>query len=288
MPNVFEYNDYRKYLMEYYHAKKQATSWFSYNVFAQKIGFKNKGFLFNVLHGKKNLSANSVIKISQAMSHKKNESEYFENLVLFNQAVDLKEQTFFYERLNAVRCTDKSICKVQQLRKDQYEFYSTWYHGAIRSLIDMYPFKDDYQWLAKNVYPAITTKQAKNSIDLLEKLGLIERQNDGYYKLSNSNITTGSEIRNLALLNFYKEGAQLVERALDILPADKRNISGVTMGISRSLYDKICEEIKTFRKKVINMVQQDKDSDRAYQLNFHLFPITNTDIVKSKGPYVTP
>ena len=45
--------------------------------------------------------------------------------------------------------------------RDQYEFYSKWYHSAIRSLIDMYPFKDDYSWLAKNVYPPIT-REAKN------------------------------------------------------------------------------------------------------------------------------
>jgi uncharacterized protein (TIGR02147 family) len=275
MLNVFSYTDYRKYLLDYYQEKKKDNQAFSYNSFSIKAGFRNKGFLHTVLHGSRNLSKSSIVKIVTAIGLKKSEAEYFENLVFFNQAIDLIERTYFCEKLNSVRNTSRSVTTVQQTRRDQYEFYSKWYHSAIRSLIDMYPFKNDYLWLAKNVFPAIAPKQAKRSVELLAKLGLIEKKKDGVYALTSKNITTGNEITAVAALQFHKESAHLVEHALDTLPRDKRNVTGLTLGISENMYNKICDEITAFRTRIVNMVQDDVGTDRTYQLNFHFFPITN-------------
>jgi uncharacterized protein (TIGR02147 family) len=275
MLNVFDYTDYRKYLLDYYQEKKKDNQAFSYNSFSIKAGFRNKGFLHTVLHGSRNLSKSSIVKIVTAIGLKKSEAEYFENLVFFNQAIDLIERTYFCEKLNSVRNTSRSVTTVQQTRRDQYEFYSKWYHSAIRSLIDMYPFKDDYQWLAKNIFPAIMPKQAKRSVELLVKLGLIEKKKNGAYALTSKNITTGNEITALAALQFHKEAAHLVEHALNTLPHDKRNVTGLTLGISENMYKQICDEITAFRARIVSMVQDDVGADRTYQLNFHFFPITN-------------
>lgn len=278
MPNVFKYTNFRTFLLDYYYDKKKLSPSFSYNSFSLKAGFKNKGFLYSVIHGNKNLSKSSIIKISRAIGFKSNEAEYFENLVFFNQAIDLLERAYFCEKLKTVKSTDRAIAEVQKTRKDQYAFYSTWYHSAVRSLIDMYPFRDDYAWLAGNLYPPITVKQAKRSVKLLEKLGLIEQQKDGIYRVCGRDITTGDEFTSLAVLDFHKEASGLVKHSLDTVPRDRRNITGLTLGISERTYHRICDEIKAFRIKIVNLAHRDHEADRAYQLNFHLFPITNTEI----------
>lgn len=282
MTSVFDYTDYRAYLADWFAQKKKQQPAFSYGLFAQKAGFVDRGFFHNVLHGKRDLTKESLVKVSLVIGHSKAEAEYFENLVFFNKATDLKERTYFYEKLNSVRSSLKKATQAQQMRKDQYEFYSHWYHSAIRSLIDMYPFKDDYRWLAKNIFPAITVTQAKKSVQLLKKLGLIERRKNGTYKLANKSITTGSEIVSLAVLNFHREAADLVKNALQKLPAKKRNVTGLTLGISEKTYKSICDELQAFRAKIMQLCEQDEDADRTYQLNFHLYPISNTDI-KPKG-----
>jgi len=142
----------------------------------------------------------------------------------------------------------------------------------------MYPFKDDFRWLAKNVFPPITPRQAKQSVQLLEKLGLIQRQKNGTFKLTSKSITTGSEIVSLAVHNFHKEAADLAKNALERVPLDKRNITGLTLGISGKTYLKLCEEIRQFRSKIVRIAEQDEEADRTYQLTFHLFPITSTAI----------
>jgi len=282
MPTIFEYTDYRKYLADWFERKQKEQPAFSYGVFARKAGFTDKGFFHNVIHGKRDLTKESLVKVSLAIGHSKAEAEYFENLVFFNKADELKDRNYYYDKLNGVKTNEKTAAKAQQTRKDQYDFYSQWYHCAVRSLIDMYPFKDDYRWLAKNVFPPITPKQARKSVELLEKLGLIAKQKNGTYKLTSKSITTGNEIVSLAVHNFHKEAADLAKNALESLPLDKRNITGLTLGISEKMYLKICEEITAFRSKVVQLTEQDKEADRTYQLNFHLFPITSTAI-KAKG-----
>ncbi|MBN2035486.1 MAG: TIGR02147 family protein [Chitinispirillaceae bacterium] len=277
MPNVFEYTNFRYFLADYYKAKKRVNPAFSYYGFSLRAGFKSKGFLYTVIHGNKNLSKSSILKVANAIGLKKNEMDYFENLVFFNQAIDLIERTYFCEKLNTAKFRDRNVAVVQQTRKDQYAFYSTWYHSAVRSLIDMYPFADDYEWLSKSVVPQITVKQARKSVELLRNLGMIERGGDGYYHLTNKNITTGNEIVALAALNFHKEAAHLVEHALDTLPKERRNITALTLGVSEQTYMRICDEIKDFRSRIINLVQDDQEADQAYQLNFHFFPITNAE-----------
>jgi uncharacterized protein (TIGR02147 family) len=277
MPNVFEYTDYRKYLADWYNEKKTLNQAFSYNSFAQKAGFKNKGFFHTVIYDKRNLSKPSVVKICQAIGLTKSETDYFENLVFFNQAVDLKERNYFYEKMNAVRSPHKTASKARQIRSDQYEFYSKWYYSAVRAIVDMYAFRGDYKWLAQMVTPHISIKQAKQSVQLLEKLGMVAKYGSGIYKVIEKSITTGKEVVGLAVQNFHMECAELAQKAIQELPRTRRNVTGLTLGISNKSYEQICGEIQEFQEKIMDIANNDKDADRVYQFNFHLFPISKAD-----------
>ncbi len=282
MINVFDYTDYRKFLEDYYEERKAANPSFSYQVLAQKAGFTNKGFVYNLVKGKRGLSKSNFFKMREALGLNKYEAEYFENLVSFNRAKGLKEEKHYFERMSSLKSRGKAKSEMQVIRKDQYDFYSTWHHSAVRSIIDMYDFKDDFKWLARMISPPITAKQAKHSVALLYKLGLIERERNGIYKVKEKNITTGTDVMGLAIQNFHKECAALSQNAIQNLPKEQRSISGLTMGISRPVYLKICEEILQFQNRIADLVSADKDADKVYQLNFHMFPISKSDNERKK------
>ncbi len=101
MPNIFNYQDYRQFLGDFYEEKKSQTPSFSYQNFSQKAGFASKSFVYNVIKGKKTLSRTSVVKLSIAMKLSKTESAFFENLVYFNQATNFAERNFYFDKLNA-------------------------------------------------------------------------------------------------------------------------------------------------------------------------------------------
>jgi uncharacterized protein (TIGR02147 family) len=274
MTNIFRYNDYRKFLADYYEEKKKTVQYFSYMNFSRKAGFSSKSFVFNVIRGRKNLSRSSVVKLCRLLQLGKTEAAYFENLVYFNQAKNFSERDFYYRQLNAIHHTTSEASSAKQLRKDQYEFYSNWYHAVIRSLIDLYPLVKDYRSIAAMLYPAVTPKQAQKSIELLLRLRLIERQADGSCKVCSKVLITGRDIQSLAVQHFHLECMELAAKALRELPREKRNISGLTLGISPEAYAKIEQIILSCQEEILDIADKDKKSDRVYQLNFQFFPVS--------------
>lgn len=279
-PNLFEYTDYRMFLQAYYAYRKAENPHFSFQVFSNNAGFPNKGFIHNVIHGIKNLAKSGIIRLTSAMKLTKSESDYFECLVYFNQSENYRERNYYFEKLKSIRPINNQGSAAKEVRANQYEFYAKWHHSAIRSIIDMYGFKDDYKWLAKMVFPRISIWQARKSVRLLLKLGLITRHKDSTYTVADKSITTGQDIVGLAIQNFHIDCTDLAKKAMTDLPRDERNVTGLTLGISSETYNRICNETLEFQKKIMDIANEDKKANRVYQFNFHLFPMSNGNSLK--------
>ena len=76
MVNLFEYQSYRDYLRAYYNEQKGLKKSFSYRSFSKKAGIQAPSFLFYVIEGKRNLTKNSLLKISGAIGHSRDEADY--------------------------------------------------------------------------------------------------------------------------------------------------------------------------------------------------------------------
>jgi uncharacterized protein (TIGR02147 family) len=272
MINVFEYTDYRKYLVDYYEDKKRENHRFSYQIIANKAGIKNRGFIFNIINGKKSLLKSNVFKLCRALGLNQHETEYFEDCVAFTQADDIRERTYLFQKMSAVKNRGKPTSKAQVLRRDQYEFYSKWYHVMLRAVIGMCEFKGDFRWLSKTVDPPITVPQAKHSVRLLLDLGLIRREKSGVYTVSDPGLTTGKDVMSVAFQNFHLACTELAKRSFTEYPLNERNMTGLTLGISEKSYRSICGEINKFQETLMDIANADDEADRVYQLNFHFFP----------------
>ncbi|MBD3242626.1 MAG: TIGR02147 family protein [Chitinivibrionales bacterium] len=240
-------------------------------------GFPQQGHLYNIIHGAKGLSKAATFRLSKALKHNRYEAEYFELLVAFNQAANLEERTELFERMQGVKHAGVPTSPAQRIRRDQYDFYSKWYYGAVWSLVDLYGFSGDYAWLASSLEPAITVKQAREAVTLLERLELLSKRADGSYKTTRKTLTTGPEVKSLAVLNLHLDMMKLAASAVKTLPRDRRNVTGVLLGISEETYTRICEETYQFQERIMALAEQDRKADRVYQFNFHLFPLSKTD-----------
>lgn len=272
MPNIFNYEDYRSFLRDYYTEMKNKMPAFSYKYLAGKAGIANKGFLFNILNGKKDLCKPYIFRIANILKLNKQETEYFEILIALSQANTPEEQHHYYERL--IDLKGDGLAGAQVIRKDQYEFYARWWHAAIRSVIDIKGFDGDYKNLAKQLHPEITIRQAKQSVALLLKLGLILKNSKHEYRVADKLISTGKEPPASGVLNFHLDTLDLAKQAIKELPKPIRNISGLTLGISEEGYNTLCDEIRNFRKRILQLAKNSRDADRVYQLNFHFFPMS--------------
>jgi uncharacterized protein (TIGR02147 family) len=276
MTNIFKFIDFKEYLRHYYDEKKKTNFHFSYQLLAGKAGFNNKGFIFNIIKGTKKLTKSHCYKLSQALGHTKKEAEYFENIVAYTQAKNEEERSYFLKQ--ALHITDSTSAKTQMIKKDQYEYYATWYHSAIRSLINIYPVNDNYEQLCRRLSSPVTVGQVKKSIQLLDRLGLIAKGKDGFYHLTEKSIRTSKEISQTAKNQFHAECTELAKKAILKDPPEFRNAVSITMGISNRAYNDIVNETQSFITTLINRVKNDDDKpERVYQYELLLFPLSNAE-----------
>jgi uncharacterized protein (TIGR02147 family) len=186
--------------------------------------------------------------------------------LLFQELVELKTQE--------VKAEDNLLA--------QLEFFTEWFHSAIYELSFTGTFSDDPKALAATLTPRIRPEQARKSLELLERLGLLSRDADsGQYKPTHSRISTGDEIASLAITRYHQKMIELGKESLTAIHAQARDISSVSIAIPSSLLPEVKKEISLFRKKLLNMAEQARNADVVYQTNIQLFPLSRDKGAKS-------
>jgi uncharacterized protein (TIGR02147 family) len=122
--------------------------------------------------------------------------------------------------------------------------------------------------------PPISEAEAKRAIKLLEKTKIIRRRDDGVYELTDAVITSGYEVQSVSLTNHVLNSLEQAAIALEHFPRDERNLSTVSVSISPKGYEKIVQELRAFRRRVLDIAREDADVNRAYQFNFQIFPLS--------------
>lgn len=274
------YLDYRLYLKEWIELRKARCLPASNRWFSQRMGINSSSWLTAVLHEQKGLSAASAERLSAVLKLESSDREYFATLVMFNQASHASEKQKLYEKLRNLQ----RLKPPKQVSQELYAYYETWYHSAIRSLIGIHTFKNDYEALASLLQPPISTAEARGSVALLKRLGFIRTDETGFYVLSDPAVTSGSYVRSLAIERYQQVTMRLAQKAFDNTDKAERDFSTLTIGISQEKIEPIKQLLSDVRKKISEIANCDAAGDRVYQLNIQLFPMSKP--VSSQNRYV--
>jgi uncharacterized protein (TIGR02147 family) len=260
--------EYRDFLKDYYEEKKQNNPYFSLRYMGGKVAI-DASHLVKIFQKLRHIGNKSIETIISFCGLTDNDAEYFASLVRFNKSKSDRDTKNFYERLLSL----KGI-RSFSLEKGQYEYYTKWYYSAILTLLDFYKFRGDYKALAATLSPPISVREAKKAVVLLEKLGLIVKNPQGSYNLTNKIVTTGEHCTSIAVKTYQEETMRLAAESLYRHPREKRNISTVTITIAESDLDEINEIVKGFRATLLKFAHDKQNPDKVYQLNVQLFPLT--------------
>ncbi len=269
-PNIFEYVDYREYLRDYYDAGKANVSQFSYRYLARLAGFSSPNFFKLVMDGDRNLSNDSTSKFAKALKLDREEKRFFADLVAFDQAETVEERNEAFERVAASR----RFRRARRLDSSMFEYLSRWYHPAIRELAALDDFRKDPEWIAQKLSPEVSVEQVEASLELLFDMGLLVEGDEGTISRGEPSLTTGHEVRSLAIGNYHR---QMLQRAADSIvnvPRELRDISALTVCINTDKVDKLKERIHAFRESLLDFCDRDDDPEAVFQMNFQLFPLT--------------
>lgn len=269
VPDLFLYTNYRQYLLDYYHARKQADPKFSLRIFAALAQFPSHGLLKYLMEGKRNLSKKTLLRLVPAMGFNKDQAQYFENLVFFNQAKTLEEKNLFYERL--VQGTASSTFK--KLDSSQLQLFRKWQSVAVREMLHLKNFRNSPAWIASQLLPKVDSLEVQDSLEMLLATGLIKKTPNGF-KPTDPDITTNDEVRSFLVKSYHAQMLKLAAWAQEEVSGSDRDISSVCFSIKASQFPALKKQLQLMRKELRSFAAPAGEGERVVQVNIQLFPLT--------------
>lgn len=271
--NIFDHMNYRDFLREYYEQKKNLRSGFSYRSFSKLAGLGGKNYLKDIIDGKRNLSALTTQKFAKALKFTKKEAEYFENLVLYNQAKTDADRDLYFDRLLEI----KPLKQVRELTQMQTQYLRDRNYLILREMISLPQFREDAAWIANQFDPPLDKKSISDMIHTLLKLGVIERDSKGFLKNTGQLIRTSPEDAAHSIYNLHRDAIQIARDAVFKHPENIRDISLMIIPLSEDKIPEIKKVIAECRQRIAKIVHKTEENDfDIFQMSVQFFPVTQT------------
>lgn len=263
------YLDYRLYFSAVYQELKSSDHDYSYQKFASDLGFSATTIMHQIVKGYRPLSAKAAAGIAKKLELSKYETRYLLALVGFCNAKSLAAREENFEKLKELK---REILPTE-LDKGLLDYFSEWFHPVIWELIGTKGFQADAKWISERIMPQLSIAQVMDSLRLLENLGFIAREGDGYRQLHNR-ISTGPQLKGHALMSYHQNMMDHAKRSLIDIRADRRDVSAMTVSVTEEGAKILREMIHAFQQQLLDEAERCGDADQIYQINIQLFPFT--------------
>lgn len=276
MKPISEYHDYRRYMMDFYEERKR-TSAFTWRAFAELAGFVSPSYLKLVCDGKTCLSKPGVPKVAHAMGLTGFDLTYFTLLVRFGNAkTDSAKKEAFDELQREARAN-----RVRIIESDAFRYYESSLCPILRELAPLMPLAYPNEIAAKIKHP-VAALDVRNALQFLTQAGFLKRRADGSYEQTEKAVKGSKEAIPLAIRSMNTEMAELAKQSIENVEPERRNISGVTMGIDDEAFARITREVDECRRRVVAIANESRCINQVYRLNFQLFPLTDKVYIDRK------
>jgi uncharacterized protein (TIGR02147 family) len=98
-PNIFRYTDYRKYLTDALKMARRKIPDFTIQNFSERLGLADRGHLYQILWGKRNVTPDMGLRLTKLLKLKKRNTLYFEYLVMWRRASSKLVQNEYFKRM---------------------------------------------------------------------------------------------------------------------------------------------------------------------------------------------
>ena len=265
--DIFQFSNFRKYLDEYQAARVQTDPDFTRAGACALLGLpKTRSYYNDIVKGKK-LSTRMIPKFVEVLGLNKKEARYFETMVNMEQAKTATERNVFFEDLLKQHPDSHRI-----LNEDAYEYYNHWYNSVLFTALEVVDVSDDLEPIQKLISPKVSVGTLKRSLELLERLGFVRKNENGFWKSCRDSVSSGAYNNSDLVRQYQLQCFELSKQAL--LANDERSsdMATFTFSVSDDAFRAIAKEIHGLKARVRKIIMLDKKkATGVHQLNVHLF-----------------
>ncbi len=265
--DIFQFTSFRKYLDEYQAARVQTDPDFTRAGACVLLGLpKTRSYYNDIIKGKK-LSSRMVPKFVEVLGLNKKEAKYFEAMVNMDQAKTATERNAFFEELLKQHPDSHRI-----LNEDAYEYYNHWYNSVLFTALEVVDVSDDLEPIQKLISPKVSVGTLKRSLELLERLGFVRKNENGFWKSCRDSVSSGTYNNSDLVRQYQLQCFELSKQALLAGDESSSDMATFTFSVSDDAFKAIAKEIQGLKAKVRKIIMLDKKkATGVHQLNIHLF-----------------
>lgn len=223
---------------------------YSLRAFAKTLGLSSS-FVSKLMNGQRPLTKKTFAKISPYLS------------LSPVQVSNLMESMGEKAHLNL---------KFDNLDPDRFQLISDWYHFAILELSTVQGIVLNPKSVSACL--EISIHEAKVALERLQRLGLLNQENELSPAPVRNFSTLGPKFASEANRNQQRQILQMAIRALDEIPIEHRNQSSVTLAIPMSRLNEAKAKITAFRREFSRDLQRHGERDSVYHLSISFYPVT--------------
>jgi uncharacterized protein (TIGR02147 family) len=264
-PAIENYTQYSKYLQDAYLARRSRDKKFSQRFINQKMGAQSSGWFGDILAGRKKLKLRHASPMAALFKLEPREQEFFRVLIALEVADSNEEKTIAYDQWLSLKGVSR-----EKISRHRLKYFERWYYPALRELLILRSFKGTAAELGAGLHPPISSSQAAQALELLERLGLMQAGSTAPLPVLTMDVSTHTKVWD----NIMKAYIELSLSALKKFDKKERDVSALTLPLSKEGLQKESEEIAALRKRLLALSEKDKANDRIYQCLFQVFPIS--------------
>lgn len=271
---------YREFLAAWFEKEKANRPSLSLAILAKKLAI-DPSLLGKILQGDRHLATSRIQPVCDLVGLSGEKAEYFRHLVLHAKSKTAREAQACFERMQELR----RIAPVP-LDDAQESYWDNWIHVALRSFLTCGDFGDDWEYLGQELRPAQAASTVKAAMHRLERLGMIAKDSQGFWRPVEPFVRDRQGSQTRALRNFHRQSLLLALEALEKLGPTERNISSVAVTVDDIEYLELVRMIEDLRSKALTRASKVSRPNRVVQLNLQLIPLAGSD--KQHRPGRTP
>jgi uncharacterized protein (TIGR02147 family) len=238
---------------------------YSLRAFSRKAGV-HFAALSAILNGKRNVSKKLAARIAERLAL--DPQQRAELLGLFPEP-----KSAVRKRVGEGLSTNGTPLgsRYLELNSRQFKIASEWEHFAVLSLLQCHDFQSSTEWISRRL--GITEARAKQVIDRLLELELLQRDSTGRLTRSEQNFRTSDDVASLSLKKSHEQTLELARESLFRDSVEKRDFTAVTVAVNPKNLSTAKELIRKFQDELCDQLEAGRCTE-VYRLSVQLFPLT--------------
>lgn len=275
-PDLFTYSEARQYLNDVLAFRKSKDEGFSVRKWAKEMDLGSHALLVYLLQGKRQIRIQHLGFLLKGLKLTAQERLYLQALVQYEGAASIEEKDLCRLWLSELNPTKEFEPRLL----NEFKVVAEWYHMAILSLCETEGFDGSPKEAARRLGGRITAEQAKQAIERMISLGLLEKTGL-HLKPTQKRLTTRNDIADAGARHYFKQTMDLAVQAVDQIPLEQRECQSFSIAISKDKMSLAKQMIRKFRTQFSQLIGEGS-ADEVFQFNLQFFQLTETSSARTE------